>query len=700
LFELFSQGVNHYCKNPEIPNHLSSYLDQTVYKGSGKQQPFRFVLSGKAIKHRDAPPFTQEQLTFVSSNILYFVCTKSEIDTILITSQSPEYQNLKNYLSQFKFSKYAEIDKRRINKNDLYTEIDNELHEQQIQIKHAIHSANPHSIWWHDLVVKIKLYIRKHPKVENGELFEIFNQEEYDYFSNSRQCKISAPDQVHSAIRAARENPIITTNELIDKRNKTNEEYNNINNSIKYTIDEFKKIVSDYEGISAPELAKLIHYTFIFFTRSDSDKSSILSILYTENEGQIVIKTYEEFIKSLKSTPINIKLQRMIQHIDNRRKDKTPVLKQVWTIISLQTAFDYFDKYKQRYYDFRLCTKNEAKTKYFSLYSKATSAPETPLPEAIERIIGILSTELSEEPDEKFKVNEKKKEYILNWFAYMLQHPESRNAVCLQISTVQGVGKNLLSNAICNYMGSFFSEPSKDIENVCGTYNGGIDNKLFIVMNEVDKSKKNIDKLKAIITEDTIQINVKYGLQYTGLNCANYIIFSNHLDTNTISHGDRRFTFIKSYGLPESKDFYASICVPGKEGYLLPEIQEQFINHLLSRDLSDYKPNKAEEFDKHLIIEAKQDKRSSIHTFLLTLLKKGSHTIAFLFSVFRKRLAFAARLPRRIEFHLIWRLLLILLPLAIFLRLREATGFAFSERAVRFHLWTEPPFMTKIFTSL
>ena len=125
------------------------------------------------------------------------------------------------------------------------------------------------------------------------------------------------------------------------------------------------------------------------------------------------------------------------------------------------------------------------------MYSNPTSTThKTKLPPAIDEILNIIATERSNEENVDFCINSNKKEYILNWFAYILQHPESRNAVCLQISTVQGVGKNILSNAICDYLGSYFSEPSKDIDKVIGTYNGGIDNKLLIVMNEVDNSKK------------------------------------------------------------------------------------------------------------------------------------------------------------------------------------------------------------------
>lgn len=622
LYNLFSLGLNHYNKDPELVCHLSSYIDHSIYVRAGAQKVFRFALSGKAMKNRPPPPFTDEQLHFVSNHILNYVCTKTEIDTHVITEASQEYQALKAYLDQFK-GRHAARDTRRMKKQDMMDELEDDiLHHERISKKY-IAKQTTHALWWRSLILQIKNHLLSNPQATDEQLFDIFIREEYQYFSNSNNRRIRQPSDVRSAIREARKTEYISIEDIIDlsEQSKPDDEFMNKNNSLLYTLEQFKMKVQDIDGVSIPEFCKLLHFTFIFFTRSDSDKTSALSILYTETkEKKIVVKGYEEFLKMMKPSPINVRLIRQIEKVDGRKKDQTPQIVQIIQTISLASAFTLFDKYKQKFYDFRLCAKNTESLKYFSMYSNPTTAPKTPLPAQIDEILNIIATERSEEPNVDFCVNEEKKEYILNWFAYLLQHPESRNAVCLQVSTVQGIGKNILSNAVCDYLGSFFSEPSKDIDKVIGTYNGGIDNKLLIVMNEVDTSKKNTDLLKAVITEDTIQINVKYGMQYTGLNCANYLIYTNHEDTNTISNGDRRFTFIKSYGVPKPKAFYASICVPGKEGHLRTEIRNQFIKHLLSRDLSNYNPNEAKDFDKIRIQEKRQEARSAIYKCLVELL--------------------------------------------------------------------------------
>jgi hypothetical protein len=147
-----------------------------------------------------------------------------------------------------------------------------------------------------------------------------------------------------------------------------------------------------------------------------------------------------------------------------------------------------------------------------------------------------------------------------------------------------------------------------------------IDNKLFVCINEVNTAEKDAEKLKSIITDDTLNINVKYGGQYTSENLASYLIYTNNLDTKTITKGDRRFVFINSEGIPYPKQFYADICEKNTCSHLRSDLHQAFINHLLSRDLSNYSPDIAPEFDKQLIYDKRNECRSPIFNILLILL--------------------------------------------------------------------------------
>ena len=97
-----------------------------------------------------------------------------------------------------------------------------------------------------------------------------------------------------------------------------------------------------------------------------------------------------------------------------------------------------------------------------------------------------------------------------------------------------------------------------------------------------------------------------------GVNHANYVIFTNHEDTKTIAPNDRRFAFIRTEAEPYPKSFYTAI-VDKKTSCLLKPIADQFIKHLLTRDLTNYNPAEAPIFDKLDLYEQRKSKRSAVY---------------------------------------------------------------------------------------
>lgn len=269
--------------------------------------------------------------------------------------------------------------------------------------------------------------------------------------------------------------------------------------------------------------------------------------------------------------------------------------------------------------------------KIFSLYSNPTKPNKKiskDLPKEVSDIIDVLASEInnddslentstplenkSEESYEiKFKVNPEKKNYILDWFAYILQHPESKNCVALAISSMPGTGKNVISNAVSRYLGQF-ATPNGSIDDLTGQYTAPIDNKLLFVINEVDVEKKNKDVLKPFMTESEVGVNVKYGPKYFAKNQCSFLFYSNHENIQLYGFDDRRFSHIvcKAPRLPD--EFYSKILKPNRPSELKDEYYEQFINHLLSRDLSTYNPNSPKAFDKVEILESKLTARSPV----------------------------------------------------------------------------------------
>lgn len=604
LFELFSQNKNHFNRDPQTSQHLSKYIDLSVYVSAGSQKVFRFGLSAKLNKNRPHPEFDEDILENVNHHLNYYVCNKTSLDKNFVSGKSKEYNNLKNYLQTLSSLTHNDKAKIKGDSQDKIAFLQEEMETSKKECFKYIAKKSPHAQWYHALIQEIRRYLVQHPQATDNELFDEFGKEKYQYFSNSNNKKLYQPSSIRSAIRATRENPRISISEIFEshfEEIKPKEESEVANENIKYTLTQFKKAVETTKEY--PKIAELIHYSFIFFTRCDSLKRSCEYIAFKEGKNNnVVCISYDAFKQSLQTHPIVIKLE----------LHNGTILK-----VSLLAIFNIFDKYKQCYYDFCLYSLD---SDYLSLYEKKYPNVSNPkLPEAVKKILNIIATE------DDNKINQAKIDYILKWLAYVVQHPESRNSTALQISTVQGIGKNILSNAICTYLGESFSLSNAGIEQILGNFNGGMDNKLFVVINEVDTKDKEADKLKSVITDSELNINVKYGAQYRTKNTASYILFTNHTDTRTISNGDRRFTFIKSYGLPLSKEEYADMCIPGSDSKLLPEIQDQFIAYLLNYDLTGYNPCKCEEFDKHLIYEQRESSRSVIYQIIKAWLSSPSY---------------------------------------------------------------------------
>ena len=597
LFNIFSSGL-HVFKLQGV--HLSQYIDRSVFVHAGSQKVLRFGLSGKLIKNRPAGISTVP-LNEIDFN--YMFAQRTSKDTIYIANTSETFNNLANYIKQF----YVETNHKtapKKTKDEFKTKMEDQIDDELYESEITKYAPTTHAQWYHNLINQVKKYIFYNPKVTNEELYDEFKQEKYQYYSNSNQRKLLQPYSINAAIRVARENPRISFNDVIDEKT------NNVDSCLKYNISQFKKLVS--VPCELNKIAVYIHYSFIFFTSHDSMKPASRFIAFIDN-GHIVIRLFEDFKKDLTGNPIKVNVYFEDEIIDLRNHEKKIVsYSKKFDII---TIFDILDKYKQSFYDFKVYSLEK---NIFSLYNQPTTHEATPLPVEVEKIIDLIASERS--IDNEITINQEKKEFVLNWFANIIQHPESRNKTCLQIVSVQGIGKNIISNAICDYIGKTYSLPNLDINNILGNYNGVIENKLFVCINEVNTADKDNEKMKSIITEDTINFNVKYGGQYVGENLANYLIYTNNIDTKTITKDDRRFAYIISEGLPYDKSFYANICEKNSCSHLRKDLQEQFINHLLSRDLSNYSPDIAPEFDKQKLYDKRNECRSPIFNILLILL--------------------------------------------------------------------------------
>ena len=642
LFELFSQGKHHWIRTPltnDSKRYLSPYIDVSVFKRRGKQQQFRFALSGKLIQNRPCPDYTDEQFNDIAiNNFEYFVVTKCSCDTKFISESSVEFNQVKQYLEPF--SRKSFVSEAKHNTKKLSTKAKSKITKQLpnlIQddidsldlIKYfKSHTSTSHIEWIADLITKIKIEIKRNPRVTDNDLFDKFIQEEYQYYSHSNQRKLRQDYSVHWAIEKARSSPKISTTQVMKYMHNelakfhTEIPVNTVDNCLKYTVDRFKSLVS--HGVTYIDLMELIYFTFIFFTNKSPEFNFNKHIIFLDEEEQLQIKSYDDFLDDCKTDPITIKLcrYREVEPVKSKSNQEQPEPEQELYIesISIKQALLMFDCFKQKYYQWAIYS---YEPNVFSLYSnsiKPTPVKELSqeLPQPVSEILDLICSVLNDDANGLI-VNYEEKNFILDWFAYILQHPESRNKTGLCIVTEQGIGKNLITNTICHYLTKYFSNCNITIDQIIGQYTIDLDRKLLAVINEVDRSKKDSDRLKSVITDEMIYINKKFGLDRNAKNACSYVFFSNHFDTKIISNGDRRFTLIRSIAKPKSKEWYNKIA---ENQMFKKPIADQFINHLLSRDLSKYSPDSCPDFAKTELFKIRNDATSVIQRIMVEILTK------------------------------------------------------------------------------
>lgn len=187
-------------------------------------------------------------------------------------------------------------------------------------------------------------------------------------------------------------------------------------------------------------------------------------------------------------------------------------------------------------------------------------------------------------------------EYILNWFAYIVQNPGLKTGTALVLQGIQGTGKTTFTDVLSEMLRGY-SEPNiTNIEHITGKFNRTIENKMLIVLNEVKNAGNerfaNFDCLKSIITERYIQIEEKNQPARTAENVANLIFCTNHSMPIKIEASDRRYVVTRcnskysGHNTLERKTYWRNLhaTIKGDDFY------RHLITFFLDRNISEFDP--------------------------------------------------------------------------------------------------------------
>lgn len=185
--------------------------------------------------------------------------------------------------------------------------------------------------------------------------------------------------------------------------------------------------------------------------------------------------------------------------------------------------------------------------------------------------------------------DEAHRKWFLQWLAYPLQHPGVKMyAGVLMFSILQGVGKSLLGMTMKRIYGENFV--LLEAEQLHGQFNGWARHRQFVLGDEVtgrDDRAGDANRLKNIITKETVTINAKFQVPYDLPDRANWYLTTNHPDAMSLENDDRRMFIweIRRQTLPE--DWYTKAFDPW---YKNPVNAAAVFHYLLNVDLKGFDP--------------------------------------------------------------------------------------------------------------
>lgn len=177
------------------------------------------------------------------------------------------------------------------------------------------------------------------------------------------------------------------------------------------------------------------------------------------------------------------------------------------------------------------------------------------------------------------------KEWFLDWCAYPIQFPGTKlfSAVLIH-GRFTGTGKTLAGYTLAKIYGqNFIKIKSKDLYDTWWA-----ENRQFVLGDEISGSDKRAeaDMMKAMITQEEVNINIKYIPQFSIPDCVNYYLTSNHADALFLEDEDRRFFIHEVLGQPLPDEFYAAYDKWLKKDGGAAALMQWF----LDRNLSNFNP--------------------------------------------------------------------------------------------------------------
>ena len=176
--------------------------------------------------------------------------------------------------------------------------------------------------------------------------------------------------------------------------------------------------------------------------------------------------------------------------------------------------------------------------------------------------------------------------YLVQYIAHMLQHPEEKPGIVLVLLGRQGTGKGVFFQLL-NSLWPKTTLLVSDVAQVLGQFNAALERHYVICMDEAlfNGDKKSLERLKSLVTEKTCHVEQKYQPARTIESVHRFVAASNNEHFAHVDADDRRFLFIRvSSKQQNSRKFFSTLIAAIEDECTIGAM----VYDLLRLDLRDF----------------------------------------------------------------------------------------------------------------
>lgn len=197
-------------------------------------------------------------------------------------------------------------------------------------------------------------------------------------------------------------------------------------------------------------------------------------------------------------------------------------------------------------------------------------------------------------------------DYVINWFAHILQKPWQKISVLLALQSAEGAGKGVVLEMIGLIMGSAHFKAVANVNGLIGDFNGELEGKCLIDLDEAvwGGDVKTSSKMKNLITESRQQVNKKHKESYEIDNSTAFMITTNNELFAGVEKGARRYACLRlddrfaGIANDETDKYFSEVRgVPSGVKEPSPAVVGAFAKYLYKRDLRGWSARRVPKTD-------------------------------------------------------------------------------------------------------